>query len=328
VLDSWCVYQGDWNDIPWWCNAYSKLGAVVARHNSQERRLIVALVVPTRAYAAAFIATGLIIRRASVAVEKVGPDDHFAMLRNLPPGAAVTYRDVKDDKIRDGIFVGYQETAYSPVIGVRKNNDHCIDWLPLHMSMRVQPSTKEITKLPKNQKGRPILGEDTLLGISLNGMDIFDYCTASRLECVLVGNKKVLCYELEQTSFAVRKEEKPFSQGRLQDILRVRELLSDGGGYKTSLISDRVKQISVTKSDDKPFVTLFDGAAGFLRWRDYWRGSSWLVVLDRTESGFEEAVAALNREYRNNCIDIDGALPDFSFLPSQVDVLAYEELRE
>jgi hypothetical protein len=145
------------------------------------------------------------------------------------------------------------------------------------------------------------------------------------LECVLVGNKKALCYELEQTSFAVQMEGKLFSQGRLQDILRVRELLGDGEGYRASLMSDRIKQISLPKSH-RPFITLFDGAAGFLRWRDYWRDSNWLVVLDRTESGFDEAVAALNKEYRSNYID--GVLPDVSYLPTQVDVLAYEEYRQ
>jgi hypothetical protein len=169
VLDTWCFYQNDvWNEIPKWCKAYSELGIMVSELQNQDRRLIIGLAVPTRAYAAAFIAVGLIIKRASVAVEKLGPDEHFLKLCDLLPGTAVTYRDIKDDKIRDGIFVGYKKTPYSPpVIGVQKNNRHRIDWLPPQMSIRVQPSTKKLTKLPKNQKGRPVLGKNTLLGATL-----------------------------------------------------------------------------------------------------------------------------------------------------------------
>ena len=59
-----------------------------------------------------------------------------------------------------------------------------------------------------------------------------------------------------------------------------------------------------------PYATLFDGALSFLKWREAWRQTHWIVVLDRTDSHFADAVNVLNQEYVSDRVDAElPALP-------------------
>jgi hypothetical protein len=301
VLDGWHYYHNHcWSGIPAWCKAYGKLGKTISDYQNSNRRLVIGLAVPTRAYVAAFVALGLILERSTLS-DQTDPEVHFRNLCEAKPGTAVWYKE--GERQKKAVLEGCEERYGRLYLALRLNCNHEEHLLPSALAINVQLSDKEIVRLPKHQKGRLIPSEDTLLGACLNGVSVFDYCTTSRLDGVFIGNKKQLCHEFEMTPFAVRSEGESFAQGRLQDILRVRELLGEGEGCRTSLISDRTKPNSVMAAGETPPLMLFDGAPGFLKWRDYWRGSHWLIVLDKTESGFYEAVAALNQEYRNNHIN-------------------------
>lgn len=320
MLD-WHFYQGVWREIPAWGKAYGALGTLFANHQGKGERLVVGLALPTRAYAAAFTALGFALEQVKTPIDQPAPDDHFLRLCELAPGSAVKYRDSTDDKLKDALFEGCREMRGELYIGIRKNSRHSIDWLPPQYATRVHPSSKVITQLPKSQKGRSVDKGSRLLRACIAETGIFDYYLHSRLECLFIGNKDALARELTKTPFAVRRED--LCEGTLQDILRAQELLPDGEGYRTRILSDRSKQVS--KERETPRLVLFDGAAGFLKWRDLWRDAHWLVVLDKAQSGFDEAVSALNREYRDN--HLEGDPPNLSFLPQQLSAMAYKEAR-
>ena len=323
MLEQWCFeYRREWRKLPLWCTAYSVLGCAIAAYGSQDKRLVAGLATPTRAYAAAFVALGVVYRRANEPVAALEEDDHFLALCGLEPGTAVSY--LENGKLKDAVFEGYEEKYGQFYLRIRKNADHCIDYVPPACATRVQVSSKEGVKLSKHQRGRAVVEEGGLLTSCLGGLEPFDYCLNSRLEGVLIGNKAALYQEVKHTTFAIRGEKGDFCKGALQDVVRVRQLVGDGLGYRTSVHSEREAAL-VSDAESPPRVVIFDGASSFLKWRDAWRASHWVVVLDRTETGFEEAVNALNRE----CLENRSSLtpPPLPAPPPQVDMLSYEEAR-
>lgn len=321
TLGSLSFSQNGWKEVPLWANALITLGASFTKFDTPHRRLVTGLALPTRAYAATFTALGFALERAKLPVDLPAPDEHFRTLCALPLGSAVKYRDFQDNKVRDALFEGCKELRGVLYIGVRRNNQHSIHWLLPKQASNVQPSSKVIAQLPRSPKGKSFDVGSAFLRACAADLNAVDYCLQSRLECLFIGNKDRLTQELTETSFAIRSEN--FSRGTLQDILRVQELLPEGEGYRARILSDRGKQISKTK--ETPKLVLFDGAAGFLKWRDLWRDAHWLVVLDKAQGGFDEAVAALNREYRDN--HLEGDPPSLPSLPHHLNVIAYEEAR-
>lgn len=319
ILNSWRFYNNGWQELPTWGSAFNKLGAQFSGRD-QDRRLVVGLALPTRAYAATFTALGFMLEQAKVPLEQFNAEEHFANLCALPAGSAVKYQDTTDGKVKDALFIGCEVKWGQLCVGVRKNRTGKEDWLPQALAQRIQVSSKVITQLSKAQKGRSLTQGSEFLCACAEGLDIVDYRLYSRLECVFIGNKDALTQELTETSFAVASS--GLCRGTLQDVVRARELLPEGDGYRAKLLSDRSKPLAPS---EMPKLVLFDGAVSFLKWRDLWRDAHWLVVLDKTQNGFDEAVAALNREYRDNhCGDTP---PNFPFLPEHLNVMAYEETK-
>ena len=314
--------NGVWKSLPQWCFAYRTIGQNIATRQHNERRLVLGLSTATRAYAAAFVALGTVEQRASECVVSPEADDHFLELCSLEPGTAVSYLDTEDDRLKDAIFEGYEERYDKFYIRIRKNCDHRVDLLPPNFAARVQLSDKKMVKLPKHQRGR-LIEENELLTACLGNINPFDYYTKSRLECLVIGNKKLLFEEFEHTYLCVPKQKGGFCEGTLQDVVRVRQLIKDGLGYRASVHSDR--EGGLPDSKPLPHLVLFDGASGFLKWRDEWRHAHWIVILDRTEARFEEAVNALNRECLEN--RLDNRAPCLPEPPTHVEALAYEEAR-
>ncbi len=71
-------------------------------------------------------------------------------------------------------------------------------------------------------------------------------------------------------------------------------------------------------------MTIFDGAVSFLKWRDYWRKSNWIVLLDKTESRFQEAVDLLNQEYIEKRIG-ESLNENMFSLPEGIEIIAFNE---
>lgn len=274
---------------------------------------------PTRAYGAVFASVGYALTRAELPVEQLDCTDHFLRLCNLPPQTPVTYRE--NERIFKAIVEGYEEHYGNAYIVIRVNGKHAKRKVPASLAANIQISDGHFTKPLNRQTGTTLLSDIPLLSACKVNFNISEFCFRSRLEVTIIGNKKVLLHELN-TPFAVKTEDGEFRTGTLQEVLRVRERVTGGLGYRTSLRSEREGKVKPGINEVPPLV-IFDGAAGFLKWREAWRESHWVVVLDKAETGFEEAVATLNREYSSNHLDsVALQLPD---IPFAVDMLAYEE---
>jgi hypothetical protein len=110
--------------------------------------------------------------------------------------------------------------------------------------------------------------------------------------------------------------------GTLQDILKIRRFAGEGHTYRSEVMAVAAEALPEITS---PYTTLFDGALSFLKWREAWRQTHWIVVLDRTEPHFAEAVNILNQEYVSDRLDAE--VPILPRLPDGMDVLLFKEER-
>ncbi|MBC7341777.1 MAG: hypothetical protein H5U02_04925 [Clostridia bacterium] len=321
-------WNGELLPLPEWCGFFFRLGSIAAAARDPGKRLVVALSVPTRAYAACFVAAGTVIARAPLPVRDLPePDEHFDRLCRLKIGTPLVYR--KGNRKFKGIFAGVTalnngETRIKVQIA-NKEGGNLTELLNKEMSLAVSIATIDDIKLPKKQAGRKIVRRKSFLDSILGKVDSCGFTVTSRMECAILGPVGVLRREVTETRLSIRGPG-GFARGTLQDILRVRRFLSEGKAFRTEIYpASRNMPPRLEKGSD-PCVVIFDGAAGFLKWRDNWRISNWIVLLDRTGPNFREAVEIVNQEFIKNRI---GNCPELDIppVPRGIEIIVYEEGR-
>src|SRR5271170_2275572 len=94
--------SGNWHSLPEWAEFFINVGKQIASADQSESRIVTAIVVPTRAFGAAFVSLGMVISDAA-ARDLASETAHFESLFFLPPGTPVIYRP-RPDKILRGIL--------------------------------------------------------------------------------------------------------------------------------------------------------------------------------------------------------------------------------
>ena len=109
--------------------------------------------------------------------------------------------------------------------------------------------------------------------------------------------------------------------GTLRDLLRVRRLFNKDESFRSDIFPVNKAENAKLSEQMTPHVVIFDGSVGYLKWRDNWAQSNWLVILDRTEPRFREAVQVINEEYLNRTSEEE--LRPSRPAPSSVDIVAF-----
>ncbi|HEV7842648.1 MAG TPA: hypothetical protein VGO69_03085, partial [Pyrinomonadaceae bacterium] len=162
--------------------------------------------------------------------------------------------------------------------------------------------------------------------------NVSDFAMRSRLDCLVVGRLSSLRQEITETSFRSYLSTDSFLDstdeslvGTLLDILRVRKFMSEGKAYRTDAVAANSQNVPAVARNSTPSVVIFDGSAGFVKWRGCWRSSHWIAILDATEPNFNEAARALNAEYVDR---LDDEEPDVDVPPTSpagIEVVFYRE---
>jgi hypothetical protein len=157
---------------------------------------------------------------------------------------------------------------------------------------------------------------------SLLGLEGFQtLSSAASLDCLIVGSAGSLKSELGDVRLAMRGHDERIEEGRLNDIIRARQVLGPRRTYRSFIVSSTARLPSVL-SNAQPTCIVFDGGAGFLKWRHHWRRSHWLIVLDKTDPRCAEAVTAVNQEYEGRSLGLATELSSLKRPPS-VDLTAF-----
>ncbi|SFL73949.1 hypothetical protein SAMN05421830_105236, partial [Desulfomicrobium norvegicum] len=83
--------SGEWYSLPEWAEYFISVGKHLASEDNSASRIVTAIVVPTRAYCAAFVSLGMIVSDAA-AHDSSSAAAHFEMLFDLPIGTPVILR--------------------------------------------------------------------------------------------------------------------------------------------------------------------------------------------------------------------------------------------
>ena len=281
--------------LPAWAKFFLELGESLCHFEVNIFRFTAAIAVPTRTYAAAFIAGGLNCGRAN----HHHPEsdlEHFEKIWSLPPGTPLSFR-VKDRKKkaikRDNKY--YQGTK---LIGIQVDQGftNTVQYIRPENVRNIEVLEEVDVKLPRDQQGRKIAPPSPLVKAIIGENRSYDFILRSRLECVIIGSKNLFRQELDIQLSPTLTPNDVF-QGNLSDLLRVREFQPPGMGYRSSIVPAANKRNIRVAKESSPYAVIFDGSLGFIKWKEYWRNANQIIILDHTEPNFQFAVGQVNNEH-------------------------------
>ncbi len=319
--------SGDWFSLPEWAEYFISVGKHLAVAENCESRIVTAIVVPTRAYCAAFVSLGMVISDAA-ARDLSSAAAHFEKLFDLPVGTPVILRQ-PTRKVLKGVLQGSEE--YNGKLYVRvqvQSRDsrtgggltHLID--ESH-ALQVQPA-KHSGKLPKKQGAENKRFANSFVDGLLGDADPVQLGLRSKLVCAIVGKKNSLEHEIRHTPLALHANGDCRARGQLQDLLRVDRFVADNQSYRSALVPIGSSPPTADVTSKVEMGVVFDGASGFLKWGAMWPDQHQVIILDRTERYFDDAVTAINSRFSQNRADAEPPLPA-SDAPAGGEVLAFRE---
>jgi hypothetical protein len=277
------------------------------------------IAVPTRAFAACFVAAGYIMTKFSLFESRQDAFIHFEKLCTLEKGTPLIY--VRDNRKLRAIFDGidvFKGERRLRVKTIRK----AVDLVPPEKSLSINIAKSKLKSVPTKQRGKEIDAKGGLLGKILSREELRRYMTSSKLECVIIGQLKLLRQEIAKTSFYLHHSEN-ISEGTLQDILRVRRFLGTAEASRSVILPLSGRKAKKKLEVETPGLVIFDSPAAFIRWREKWPNSHWAVLLDRTDSEFYDAVDIVNQRYINRINECQFSRLETS--PVGIEIVAFEE---
>lgn len=304
----WSLREGrHWLPVPDWAERLSDLGTFVADRSTDPLRMTTTVSLPTVHYGATFVALGAVQALARVA-EKPSLASHAAYLKGLPPNSPVTLID--QDRAKDGYLEEIRQINGSMTFFVRYGKTKRAG-IPESLCQRIQPCKKESVRLHKNSKGRDVVQNRSFLEAVLPDADVEVLQSISRPWIAVIGEKGRLTKELS-TEVRVRTEDR-VETGTLAEATQASTFMRD---YKVLIHSDQTKTLDLGAFD----VVILASAIAFLRFGRSARTAQRIVLLDRCEAQFGDAVAEFNRAALHEQERAVEALPR---LPAASEAAAY-----
>ncbi len=307
--------------VPTWVQFYVDAGAGISAASDPKKRLVTAIAAPTRAYAAALLALGVVIDSSATNngiacldwIKGLEIDCPVFILKRKPGGTWRAKGLYKGSYYRciDGVDVPYASIQFDQA-------GDSLRELPFSMWDLIQEADFPIASMPKKETWYRVAASKPFIEHFVGRTVAEDLMTRSLLQCVIVGQAAALESELLHTEFAVEVREHVV-KGNLQDIVRARRFASTMAAFR----SDVIPVDSAGSYDLSPPIAILDGSTAYLKWRHLFRGSDRIIVLDRADRNFEEAVRTLNDEYtleRTDELDLG-----LGAAPAGVEVMAFWE---
>ena len=309
-----------WSPLPDWGNFFVDLGVNLTQYKSRQKRIIIGIVIPTRAYAASLISLGATIGILSSQTQsKTEIDKYFQQLCTLEKGTQLLYRARGK---RHRVFVGDIEIEQ----GVTRL---CLQYAPNHnflitskQALDVEFPSKVFTSFSKRASRPTPLTQSPFLTHTLSSIDSISTLTSqSALDSLTIGSIYQHKEELLEKSFAI-KTDNDFIQGSLQEIIRARKFIKGAQTYRSDIFYVNNNECE-NRNKEIPFVTIFNGATSYLKWRHIWNWCHCVVLLDQTEQDFDIAIQIFNNEF-TQLSTVDG-FRSFDQLPPYIPMAIYEE---
>lgn len=308
--------------LPGWAKFHLKVGSIIRPQTNGKIRIALAL--PTRQYAAAFSAFGFVASEISLENNEISPQDYFQYLCGLENETSVSF--IKDGRKKEGELCGCETIYNEPRLKVRVHNKSAgglTHFVSIKDVFNIEVLSNKIAQLPKKQTGKAVRSL-TLFAELLSNRNSLPFDKQTHNKTVILGHRSTLKKEITGINLALKIDEQKFAEGTLQDVLRVHEYQNINEHFLSRVISGYRASINTTVKNLKPDLLVFDGAIPFLRWRDCFRESNWLIILDKSESNFRDATVIINQEYAKYGKNVSG-LNNLPVPGDGVDIIHYYE---
>lgn len=314
-------YRGrsGWTPLPEWGRFMLEVGARVVDSRPAEGRVVIALSLPVRAFAAALSSASAVITAFRDRPPLRDVTEHFDYLASLPEGTAISHH--RANSVQQGRLVGVETSPYdaAPAVRIKLRKEERL--LPVGLCTEIQvidePGTLKVRK-------QTLVKDPSFLAHALPGADIASLSANTRLDCVIVAVQHSLEEELLARQFGAAEEDR-IHEGTLQGIVRARQLAGSKDAYRSAIIPAHSEEPAAALGASAPRIAIFDGASAFNNWRSRLPQSNWLVLLDRGSRSAEQGAAAINQAYAMRLDDSD-ALKSLD-VPAGIETLAYVERR-
>jgi len=318
--------------LPSWGQFFITLGADIYETLDPDRRLVVAIAVPTRVYAAVLLALGVIANGGGAGNGAAHVDQLSELAIDTP---VFLFKEQTDGMYRaKGLYKGYSlknaggEEIFYIKVQLDRTGDASREF-PLTMWSSIQVAAFPVESMPTRETWRQVTVEDPFTALAVGRRHAKSLAMRSRLECVILGQASALSRETVDTPFAVRDQDGLFVKGRLQDLVRARRFSSGLEAFRSDVLPTDNPDMDKVAGSLSPPLAILDGSAAYLKWRHMFHESNRVIVLDRADRSFEEAVHTLNDEYtleRDVTLEGDGGIDlGFEAAPPGVDVMAFWE---
>jgi hypothetical protein len=295
--------SGKWYSLPEWAEYFIGVGKQVSSAPNGRSRKVTAIIVPTRAFGAAFVSLGMVISNAAPR-DQTSESAHFGRLVGLPPGTPVIYRP-KSGVALKGLLQApkeYDGRLWALVQVHSRAGGGMTYFVNQSQSLKVQPAGGRSWKLPKKQGHNNVRTASAFVDSLLGEADPIQLGLQSQIVCALVGRRNVLEHEIRKTHLAIHVNGDPHAEGKLQDVLRVDRFVSAQQSHRCALVAVGADPPTTNVINGLEIAAVFDGAVGFLKWGTMWPRQHQVIILDRTEPYFDDAVSAINARFSQNSI--------------------------
>jgi hypothetical protein len=269
------------------------LGETLSNVNAEDNKYVMAIAVPSRSYAAAFICSAFAI--SNLLNRSYEDAEYIDLIHSLPEGTSVKFFD--NGKVKKAIKKNIQPYDGLLLVGIQIEGGTTQYIRPENVH-KIQIADKNYEHLPNRQAGRTVVPPSELLN-ALFPDRANDYVYKTKIEGIIVGSKNALQQECALPLAVLSNSKKQQFQGNLNDLFRVEGFTLSNTGHRFAVHASGNNDISMMSLENlapNP-VAIFDGALGFVKWKEIFRNNNWIVILDRTDANFSDAVSQINAEY-------------------------------
>lgn len=285
--------------LPEWAYFFIRLGHQLATIPSDGHRVVIGLAIPTRVFASSLVSIGIVLAKADK--EDRVDEARLQYIRNLEPGTSVYVRI--GNRKHKAVIEQFEEsngqtyivictTASTPTTKPLKRK------LPLDRYASKITVSHDDVSLSGRQSGRRMEPPSRFVQICLGKELANEYIHNSSFEVLIVGKKSIIQHEVCDIPFICKDPGKSAeTKGCLQEILRVRQFSGANKSYRTQCISSSNITPEKEIGMQTPPLIIFDGAIAYIKLSHKWQSAHQIVLLDRTERQFADAVGLLNQNY-------------------------------
>lgn len=279
------------DDLPLWAFQFVRIGSFFARLNQNNRTDLLVLVVPTRAFAAVFLAAGMVLEDLLTRVRST--EEHFEWLCSLPPGT------ILENERRQGTIIEVDRSTGSPLLKVAIGNGRHrpnSSLFPCHSSMEKW--------LPKNSL-RPRNGSlpDRLAKHLVDDSVKWFITVESQPTVVICGERKSI---LQEVNAPLVNAGDSSDEMCLEELLLANEFQYQSDPRRTRIESRRAKDQEFGNPTEH--LVIYDGGRAFLNRSQDFRGTNQILVLEYGDGDLLEVLDQVNSIWLDRVDDDQNAV--------------------